>query len=186
MHLIELPFRKLAKWYTEGADLCPGSKQVVPSVCWSNQVKSRSRLPYFLSDLAATKNNRELLAVLTTESGHIADTSVANILVVDADGTFLSPKKEDILVGCTIRVVERLLQARDIAIQYRDILPRDLVRASEVLLTGTTGGVWFANTFDGHRIGNGQPRTQFQKVAQLWKEHVGLDNIAQAVASVAT
>ncbi len=182
MHLVELPHRKLAKWYIEGTDLYLGSKHVVPSGCWSNQVKSRSRLPYFLSDSATNRHKPESLAVLTTERGFISDTSVANLLVVDTNGTIVSPKKEDILVGCTIRVVERLLHKCNIAIQFRDILPSDLINASEVLLTGSSGGVWFANTFEGQQIGKGQARTQFQKISQLWKEHVGLDYIAQAVA----
>ena len=103
-------------------------------------------------------------------------------IVVDASGQFISPKKQDILVGCTLRVVERLLQKCNIAIQYRDVQPSDLANASEILLTGSTGGVWFANTFDGTRIGTGTQRKHFQKVSQLWKEHVGMDYVAHAVA----
>jgi len=182
MHLIELPYRKLAKWYTDGTDLSLGSHRVVPSVCWSNQLKSRSRLPYFLSDAVATKNNSDSLAVLTTTRGTVSDTSVANLILVDASGKFISPKKEDILVGCTLRVVERLLQKCDIAIQFRDVHPSDLANASEILLTGSTGGVWFANTFEGLRIGTGIERKQFQNVSQLWMEHVGMDYVAQTIA----
>ena len=183
MHLIELPYRKLARWYTHGIDLSLSSNRVVPSDCWSNQLKSRSRLPYFLSDAVATKNNADSLAVLTTTRGTVSDTSVANLIIIDSSGKFISPKKEDILVGCTLRVVERLLQKCDIAIQYHDVQPSDLALASEVLLTGSTGGVWFANTFDGHRIGTGTQKMQFQKVSQLWREHVGMDYVAQALAS---
>ena len=186
MHLIELPFRKLATWYTDGTDLSLGSNRVVPGDCWSTQLKSRSRLPYFLSDAVATKNCADSLAVLTTLRGTISDTAVANLIIVDSTGKFVSPKKEDILVGCTLRVVERLLQKCDIAIQFRDVQPSDLASASEILLTGSTGGVWFANTFDGLRIGMGAERKQFQKVSQLWKEHVGMDYVAQAVAKAST
>ena len=182
MHLIELPYNKLAKWYTDGTDLSLGSNRVVPSDCWPNQLKSRSRLPYFLSDALATKGSADALAVLTTMRGTISDTSVANLIIIDSSGKFISPKREDILVGCTLRVVERLLQKCDIAIQFRDVQPSDLANASEVLLTGSTGGVWFANTFEGLRIGTGTERRQFQKVSQLWKEHVGMDYVAQAIA----
>lgn len=186
MHLIELPYRKFAKWYTDGTDLSLGSNRVVPSDCWSNQLKSRSRLPYFLSDAVAAKNNANSLAVLTTMRGTVSDTSVANLIVVDSSGQFISPKMEDILVGRTLRVVERLLQKCDIAIQFRDVQPSDLANASEVLLTGSTGGVWFANTFDGLQIGTANERRQYKKVSQLWKEHVGMDYVAQAVANAST
>jgi branched-chain amino acid aminotransferase len=181
MHLIELPYSRLAKWYTEGADLCLGQNHVVPSSCWPNEIKSRSRLPYFLADSVTKRNQLDSLAVLTTTQGFVSDTSVANLLIVDERGHFISPRKEDILVGCTLRAVERLLQKCDTAIQFRDIEPNEIASASEVLLTGSTGGVWFANTFGGRRIGPGNDRTQFQKLAQLWREHVGMDYVAQSI-----
>ena len=182
MHLVELPYSKLAKWYIDGTDLHLGQNHVVPSSCWSNEIKSRSRLPYFLADAVTTRNQLDSLAVLTTTRGFVSDTSVANLLMVDMRGSFISPKKEDILVGCTLRAIERLLQKCDIAIQFRDIEPGEIANAGEVLLTGSTGGAWFANSFGGKRIGAGKERTQFLKLAQLWREHVGMDYVAQSIA----
>ena len=182
MHLVELPYSKLAKWYIEGSDLCLGQNHVVPRSCWSNQVKSRSRLPYFLSDAVATRNQQDSLSVLTTTRGFVSDTSVANLLMVDVQGNFISPRKEDILVGCTLQAVERLLQKCDITIQFRDIEPHEIANASEVLLTGSTGGIWFANILDGRRIGVGSKRIQYQKLTELWRGHVGMDYVAQSIA----
>lgn len=54
MHLSELPFAKLHDWYQKGTDLHLGSHRVVPTACWPNQMKTRSRLPYALSDSEAT------------------------------------------------------------------------------------------------------------------------------------
>jgi len=179
MHLSQLPFAKLDKWYSQGTDLWIGSQHAVPSTCWSSQIKSRSRLPYFLSDAKAVAERPDALAVLTTTRGSISDTSVANLLMVDSKGEIASPPREDILVGCTLLALERLLLKNDVRIQYRDIEANELASASEIILTGSSGGVWFAGFLDGVRIGT-TDRLMTRMLTELWKKHVGVDFVAQA------
>lgn len=180
MHLSPLPFTKLARWYTQGTHLSIGSYRAVPGSCWPNQMKSRSRLPYFLSDAEATATQSDSLAVLTTTRGSISDTSAANLLLVDGKGEFVSPPKEDILVGCTLQSIERLLNTNRVRIHYRDIEPKELLRASEIILTGSSGGIWPARSIDGTRIGSGSGRPKLRMLTELWKEHVGMDFVSQA------
>ena len=182
MHLSPLPFAKLARWYTQGTDLSMGSYQAVPSSCWPNQIKSRSRLPYFLSDARAAASQSDSLSVLTTNRGSISDTSVANLLLVDGKGEFVSPPKEDILVGCTLQSIERLLNTDGVQIQYRDIEPKELSQAGEIILTGSSGGIWPARSIDGIRIASGTSRPKLRMLTELWQEHVGMDFVAQATA----
>jgi len=181
MHLSPLPFAKLARWYTQGTDLSMGAFQAVPGPCWPNQIKSRSRLPYFLSDARATATQSDSLAVLTTTRGSISDTSAANLLLVDGKGEFVSPPKEDILVGCTLQSIERLLNSKSVRIHFRDIEPDELSRASEIILTGSSGGIWPVRSIDGKRIGSGGGRPKLRMLTELWKEHVGMDFVAQAM-----
>ena len=180
MHLSPLPFAKLARWYTQGTDLSIGSYQAVPGCCWPNQIKSRSRLPYFLSDARAIATQSDSLALLTTTRGSISDTSVANLLLVDGKGEFVSPPKDDILVGCTLQSIERLLNTNSVRIHYRDIQTEEISRASEIILTGSSGGIWFAKSIDGKRIGSGGGRPKLRMLTELWKEHVGMDFVVQA------
>ncbi len=180
MHVSQLPFATLDQWYQTGVDLLLGSCQVVPNTCWPNQIKCRSRLPYFLSDALAARQRRNALSVLTTSTGCIADTSVANLLLVNSRGDLTSPKKEDILVGCTLQAIERLLLKRGVAISYVDITSKMLHEASEVILTGSNGGVWFARSVDGVPIGSASSRSQTKQLTDLWKRHVDFDFVGQA------
>ena len=180
MHLSPLPFAKLNQWYKNGTDLSIGTFQAVPSACWPNQIKSRSRLPYFLSDATSTAKQADSLSVLTTTRGTISDTSVANLLLVDRKGEFVSPPKEDILTGCTFQAVERLLNDNNIQIHYRDIEPNELATASEVILTGSIGGVWSASSINGTRIGLNHDQPKLRMLTNLWKTHVGMDYVEQA------
>ena len=183
LHLNEIPISKLDKWYKNGIDLAIGTYRTVPSGCWPNQMKSRSRLPYFLSDALATEQHADTLSILTTMHGTISDTSIANILIVDKNGEISSPRKQDILVGCTLKAIERILNDRNNPIHFRDIDPKELACASEVLLTGSTGGVWFAKSVNGIEIGTNGDRPKLRLLTDLWKEHVGIDFVAQASAS---
>ncbi len=180
MHLSPLSFRKLNQWYKDGTDLLIGTFQAVPNACWPNQIKSRSRLPYFLSDAISSAKQADSLSVLTTSRETISDTSVANVLLVDDKSEFVSPPKEDILTGCTLMAVERLLKKNDIQIQYRDIEPKEFTRANEVILTGSTGGVWSARSINGTRIGLGNGQPKLRMLTDLWKTHVGIDFVEQA------
>ncbi len=180
MHLTELPFSKLHEWYQNGTELSLAPHQVVPNKCWPSQMKTRSRLPYLLSDAEVTIANSKSLALLTTTKGTIADTSVANVLMIDRSSKIISPLKEDILVGCTLLAMEKLLKRANVAITYRDIDPTELYEASEVVLTGSSGGIWFAGAIDGQRIGRDSTRPRYNQLMELWKEYVGIDFVAQA------
>ena len=179
LHLSPLPFVKLHRWYTQGVDLVCGPHQIVPSACWPNQIKTRSRLPYFLSDLERPDRNDLVLPVLKTASGSVADTSVANVLIVSEQGLICSPRKEDILVGCTLLSLERLLAKENTSIIYRDISSEMLRNAREIILTGSSGGVWFARSVDGKEVGEND-RTISTRLIELWKQYVGIDYMAQA------
>lgn len=180
MHLSELPFPKLHDWYQNGTYLSLAPFQLVPNQCWPSQMKTRSRLPYLLSDASVSGANSKSLALLMTTKGSIADTSVANILMIDKASNIISPPKEGYLVGCTLLAMERLLKRANIAITYRDIDPAELFEASEVLLTGSSGGIWFAGFINGRRIGQDSTRPRYHQLAELWKDFVGIDFVAQA------
>jgi branched-subunit amino acid aminotransferase/4-amino-4-deoxychorismate lyase len=179
-HLSPLPFGKLAQWYEGGVKLNRGSHSVVPSSCWPTQMKTRSRLPYLLSDLGIDSTQTDSLAVVPTLKGTVADTSVANLIMIDREGNLHSPPKSDILVGCTFSRVESLLAKHGVEITFRDIEFDELLHASEIVLTGTNGGVWHAHSFEGKVFENKQVGSRVQWMTKLWQQHVGFDFVAEA------
>jgi branched-chain amino acid aminotransferase len=172
VHLSPLPISKLEQWNRQGVELIRGAMCTVPGTCWPVQMKTRSRLPYFLSDLQACNIAGDQLTVLTTTRGTIADTAMANILMVDRHGSIVSPPWQDILVGCTLKNLARLLDRNGTVLVQRDIKPEEFGSAREVILTGTSGGVWHASKVDGELIGDGHPGPELRRMKLLWDEHV--------------
>jgi branched-chain amino acid aminotransferase len=180
-HLAPIPFARLSDWYTHGTPLVFGKHSNVPSTCWPNTIKTRSRLPYALSQLQSSAPGA--LDVLTTVQGNISDTSVANLLMVDQLGSIVSPQKNDILHGCTLRSIERLWNAIGRRIIYRDLAKNELFSAREVILTGSIGGVWHASSLEGLPIGDKTQGPVARRLCQLWSQHVGIDFEQQAIRS---
>ena len=179
-HISPLPFKRLAKWYQFGTQLLSSAYTTVPSSCWPTQMKSRSRVPYLLSELNLKDEQGTSLALLKTTCGTIADTSIANVVVVMQDDTIVSPSSDKVLIGCTLKSITRLANTCGMSFEYRDIHDQDLAEAKEVILTGTNGGVWFARSVDDQLIGSGLAGPICSKLTYLWKEHVGIDFVEQA------
>jgi branched-subunit amino acid aminotransferase/4-amino-4-deoxychorismate lyase len=179
-HLSPLPFSKLADWYRNGTPLVWGEFSTVPSSCWPTEIKSRSRMPYLLSSMNVSPQPCRSLAVLKTSRGTIADTSVANVLTVSATGEVASPPKADILVGCTLTKSVQLLAELGIEVVFRDLNESDFLDAREVILSGSSGGIWHACSINGVKIGGGSKGDIAIQLSKLWKEYVGLDFEQQA------
>jgi branched-subunit amino acid aminotransferase/4-amino-4-deoxychorismate lyase len=181
MHINPLPWRQLASWYKMGTSLHLSPYCTVPSSCWPSDIKTRSRLPYLLSQPSRYKLPADSLAVLQTLEGKVSDTSVANLLMVNGEGKIYSPDRHEMLPGCTLRSLFDLAVEQQLSIEYKSITPDELSNASELILTGSTGGVWHACSFNGELIGDGQPGPLANRLMAMWRNHVGIDYRQQAI-----
>ena len=59
------------------------------------------------------------------------------------------------LLGVTRSTILELARADGLEVREAPIMPDELLRASEVFLTGTTAGVWPVVSVDGHKVGSG-------------------------------
>jgi D-alanine transaminase len=128
----------------------------MPDVRWLRcDIKTIQLLPNVLGKQAAAEAGA--LDVLFVRDGVITETSHANVLAV-IDGVIRThPTNHLILPGVTRAVILEI--ARDLRLQVDEtpFLPRDLTRASEVFLAGTTTDVMPIVRVDDVVIGDGKP-----------------------------
>lgn len=179
MHLSFIPFRRLQKWYAEGCQLATTPFRNMPPECLPPELKSRNRLHYWLAERAAAKNSGDLPLLLDIE-GHVAESSIANVLMVAKGGTVVTPRLSRILPGVSLAITLELCRSVGIEVREDDFDVDALYRAHEVLLSGTTGCLWPAVKLDGRNIGSGRPGPMFRRLAELWKNRIGTDFIGQA------
>ena len=180
-HWLPIPWRKLAHWYQSGTTLVRVQYASGAGECWPVNIKSRSRLNYYLADLDASKRFDGGLGLLCTSRGMVADTSVANLLMVDQHGHIVSPRREDILRGTSLERVERLLNVQGRSIEFRDLYFEEIYNAAEVLLVGNTGCVWHASHLQKRPIGDSKVGPICLSLQKQWCEAVGFDWKSQAI-----
>ncbi|MDV6032352.1 MAG: aminotransferase class IV [Phycisphaera sp. RhM] len=130
-----------------GSPLVVTSVQQPPSACWSRNIKVRCRLHYYLADREARQTDPDAIGILVDSDGTVTESSIANLLIVDAGGV-VCPPSDQILSGVSLQVIREL--ASEIGITWREqrISRERLAVAEEVLLTGTSCGIWFANSIN--------------------------------------
>jgi branched-chain amino acid aminotransferase len=170
-HLQPLPFSQLADWYRHGSRLRLSSVRNVPAECWSPQIKTRSRLQYYLADQQAPGE----IAVLLNSRGLVTETSVANLLIVQGDGQLKSPPLDDILHGVSLAKVIALASSLNRTTLFEPMSPDELFQAKEILLTGTTGCLWSAVTVNGQPIAAGKPGPVCRQLQQAWQKSTGYE-----------
>ena len=107
--------------------------------------------------------------LLVDEDGYVAEGPTTNVFLVDAAGVLATPPEAKVLLGVTRRTILELARALDLSAEERRIRPEDLLRASEVFLTGTTAGVWPVESVDGEKIGRGAPGPTSSRLAARFR-----------------
>ena len=154
----------------------------IPQVAsWPSELKCRSRMHYHLADTEARSKDATASALLLDRDGFVNETSKANIVaLIDGEG-LVSPRKDKILPGVSLSVVEELAQQVGEKLTYRDIMPFELVTAKEVMLCSTAACIWPVAKIDGNQIADGQPGEVFKRLLKEWLHLVGVDIEAQAI-----
>jgi len=179
MHTYALTFGRWASIYESGCSLVTTAIEQVPATCWPSELKCRSRMHYYLADLAAKKQSPDARALLLDQEGRITETATANVLAFrDAEG-LISPRRETILPGISLAFARELCSKLSVSFRERDLSIDDLCSADEVLLTSTTSCLLPVTRVNKSLIGNGRS-VVFRTLLKAWSDAVGVDIAAQA------
>lgn len=172
LHLNRLNHEKIDLHRQRGQAIIVTDVRQPPAACWPRSIKSRSRIHYYLADSFAAQHRIDALGVLIDEDGSITETSTSNLAVVKG-GEVFSPPSDRVLAGVTQMMIEILAQDLSITWTKTPISISQLVDADEVLLMGTDGGIWFANSVSNHPVGDESPGGVFLTLRDAFDKLVG-------------
>jgi branched-subunit amino acid aminotransferase/4-amino-4-deoxychorismate lyase len=175
-----LPFSEMHGWYSNGVSLQVSSHRQVPENCWPSHLKCRSRMHYYLADQEARSKQSDARALLLDQHGNVAEASTANLLIYNKDVGLVSPRKENILPGISLTVLENLAAQLGVDFQYADFSAADLLAADEVILCSTSPSVWAVRECNGQVCGAGADGETVRALQRGFSDLVGLDIVAQA------
>jgi len=175
-----LPFCEMHSWYSAGVTLQVSSHRQVPQSCWPSHLKCRSRMHYYLADQEARAKQTDARALLLDQHGNVAEASTANLLIYNKNTGLVSPRKENILPGISLSVLENLAAQLGVNFHYADFSVADLMEADEVLLCSTSPSVWAVRACNGQACGAGAEGEMVRALQRGFSDLVGLDIVAQA------
>jgi branched-subunit amino acid aminotransferase/4-amino-4-deoxychorismate lyase len=180
MHTYHLAFARWVAYYEMGCRLVTTPIQQIPPECWPPELKCRSRMHYYLADLAAHKVDPDARAVLLDGQGRVTETATANVLAYRAAEGLVSPRREAVLPGVSLSFIRELAITLRIPFVERDLSVDDLLLADEVLLTSTPNCLLPVVRVNDRAIGSGAPGIVFHKLLQVWSAAVGVEIAGQA------
>jgi branched-subunit amino acid aminotransferase/4-amino-4-deoxychorismate lyase len=172
MHSFPLPFARYCRFFTEGATLVVPPTRHVPPTSVDPRAKVRSRMHWWIAEQEAKMIDPAASALLLDASGHVTETAAANFLIV-RDGTVVTPSRDSILGGISLRAVEEL--CGELAIPYveRPLTLAECQSADEALLAGTAFCVAGVRRLDG--VERRWPGPIWRRLLEAWSARVGLD-----------
>ena len=166
-----LPFSRYRRFFTDGVALAVAG--ALPPSLVPPAAKHRSRMAWHV---AARRVPPGTTAVLTDGAGNLTETAIANVLAV-FDGVVVSPPRDTVLDGISLRVTQELCAAAGLRWEERPIPVGEVGSASEAMLTGTGFCVAGVRSIDA--VGLPWPGPVFTKLLAAWSELVGVDVAAQ-------
>ena len=180
VHTFPLAFGLWAEKYKAGQKLVITETRHVPNECWSAEIKCRSRMNYHLADREARAIKPGARALLLNTSGHVTETSTANVVFYRRDEGLVSPPQGDVLAGVSMRCLFELADGLGIATSQRKLLPDDVFQADEILMSSTPFCVLPVTKVDQSPVSAGRPGPVFEQLISAFDRLVGLDIAAQA------
>lgn len=163
-------------WYEHGQALIVASSRNVPRECWSPQLKTRSRLQYYLADQEATQSGVPFAgAVLLDIDGYVTETSAANVIVVDKAGNVCCAPSASVLGGISLTRTLRLAEQCGMNVLRQPISISMIASAREVILTGTSACVWPASKLGEVTFAGAVDRPVYCELLDQWIADVGYD-----------
>jgi branched-chain amino acid aminotransferase len=179
LHTFPLPFARYRRLFQEGARLVIPATRHVPATSVDPRIKQRSRLYWWVAEQEARQADPGASALLLDAAGRVTETAAANLLLVRS-GEVVTPPRDAVLGGISLRVTEELCDELGIPFREASLTPADCRAADEAMLTSTPYCLAGVRRLDGVELRWPGPVTE--ALAAAWARRVGLDYRAQILA----
>ncbi len=170
MHTFPLPFARYRPWLEQGIALATPSGRAASNV--DPHIKQRSRMHWWLAEQEVHRTHPGAQALLLDQAGNVTETAAANFLLVK-NGVVVSPPRERILDGVSLRVVAELCARFGIPMENRELSLDACYAADEAMLTCTSYCIAGVRSLNGRAIP--WPGAMLGRLVEAWNAEVGVD-----------
>lgn len=170
---------RMAPYYEMGARLVIPSQRVLPPGFISPRAKTRSRAHTRLAQIQANAIEPHAWPLLLDEMGFLAEGPSWNIFLIQEE-TLMTPTERNVLPGVSRTITLQLAKELGLAVEEKDVTPLEAQAAGEMFCTATSFCIVPVRTFEGQPIGTICPGPITRQLMDAWKDHIGVDFVAQS------
>ena len=172
MHTFQLPFARYRSWIERGAHLATPKVRQIPAACIDPHIKHRSRMHWWLAKETIDRSHPGAQALLLDIAGNVTETASANFLLVKK-GTIVSPPRECVLEGVSLKVVTELCGKLGIPVERRHISLEECYAADDAILTCTSYCLAGVAQLNDRVFPPSRP--MLRRLVEAWSAEVGVD-----------
>ena len=173
-HTFPLRFSLWRDLFLEGAHCITPAPRHWPPQCLSSKIKNRNRLHMWIGEQEIRQANPKAMALYLDIDGNITETGGSNF-VIYRDGQIVSPRRNNILWGISLTVLEEIAAEMGIPFVEEDIQTYDVINAEEAWIPSTPFCLGPVVRINGEPIGEGVPGAVWRRILDCWSEITGKD-----------
>ena len=133
--------------------------------------------------LPTAPGGTQIIPLMTNAQGFVTECRGANFMFV-ADGRICLPDRSNVLPGVSMQTVLDLAKVLGIAVDEGSYTTGDIYEADEAFVSSTRYCMLPVSAVNGCALGRSVPGPVTVRLLSAWKEVVGIDFVAQALASL--
>lgn len=173
-HTFPLRFNLWRDLFLNGAHCITPASRHWPPECLSSKIKNRNRLHMWIGEQEIKLADPKAMALFLDVDGNITETGGSNF-VIYKDGKVISPRRNNILWGISLTVLEEILEEMKIPFVEEDIQTYDAINADEAWIPSTPYCLGPVTRINGQPVGDGKPGEMWRQILDRWSKLVEKD-----------
>ena len=173
-HTFPMRFDLFRDIFVNGVHCMTPAPRHWPPQCLSSKIKNRNRLHMWIGEQEIRQLDATAMPLYLDVQGNITETGGSNF-VIYRDGKVISPRRNNVLWGISLTVLEEILAQMGVPFIEDDIQTYDVVNADEAWLPTTPYCLGPVVKINGVPIGDGTPGPMWRRIIDHWSEIVGKD-----------
>jgi branched-subunit amino acid aminotransferase/4-amino-4-deoxychorismate lyase len=173
-HTFPMRFDLFRDIFVNGVHCMTPAPRHWPPQCLSSKIKNRNRLHMWIGEQEIRQLDATAMPLYLDVNGNITETGGSNF-VIYRDGKVISPRRNNVLWGISLTVLEEILAQLGVPFVEDDIQTYDVVNADEAWLPTTPYCLGPVVKINGVPIGDGTPGPMWRRIIDHWSEIVEKD-----------
>ena len=183
VYCVPISYHTFAREYVEGCIVVTPSVRRTPPECLEAKAKITNKMNHTMATFEAKQVNPRATPLMLDMNGNISETNVGNFFFISG-GKLCTSTDRTVLGGITRTTLISMAGDMGMPVVEGEFTPYDVYCADEAFTASTSPTIVPVKSLNGVAIGEGVPGPITLKLMRQWREMVGADFVAQALAHI--